>query len=371
MLALPDAEFLRTYDALDLDRREELGALPAQRWLALKPQFNGNNWHLPGDKTEGADPFRDVQTASAIVATDFGPVRQCVDGRLPSGLVIMGGRPKAKKSWYALQLQIAKATGGQFMGVPVKQCRTLGIHLEDNDRRMKQRLEFFGITNGSAPDNLHLVYKWPTGLQGVERIIEWMRRYPDTGLAVIDVLQRFRGPRDPKASAYDGDYVTMGQLHAVTQQYPDLTLLVVHHVKKGAVEDPVEALNGTFAIAGAADGYVILRKGGEKDEWIAHIDGRDWASFEHEYRWTFVPQEGWRQLGTSDGLVLTENQREIIKYAQDQGYITPASMALWKGISRPSAHEALSGLVDKGAMRKFGGKYYSNTDQCPPPYIPT
>ena len=59
------------------------------------------------------------------------------------------------------------------------------------------------------------------------------------------------------------------------------------------MDDPVEALNGTFAIAGAADAYIILRRGGDKDQWIAHVDGRDWQAWATTNSpWEFVPAGG-------------------------------------------------------------------------------
>lgn len=307
-----------------------------------------------------ADEFAGVKTASSLMGMQLGPARYCVEGRVPCGLVIIGGRPKARKSWYALQLAIAKASGGRFMRMTTAGCRVLYIALEDNDRRMKQRLEFFGVTPDKAPNTLHLVYEWPTGVEGVEKLNRWIDQYPDTGLVIIDVLQRFRGARDPKLSAYDGDYQTMGQLHGVAQRHDGLTVLVVHHVKKGAVEDPVEALNGTFAIAGAADAYIILRRGGEKDQWIAHIDGRDWAAWDHDFVWEFVAQEGWRQTGLADETTLTPNQQSIVKLAKEQEFLTPSKLAELRVTSKQSAQEALRALVDKGALRLYSGKYYSN-----------
>jgi hypothetical protein len=309
-----------------------------------------------------ADEFAAVRTASTIMAAPVTPAKYCVEGRVPCGLVIIGGRPKARKSWYALQLAIAKAAGGRFMHMMVPPCRVLYIALEDNDRRMRQRLEFFGLQPGQAPDNLHLVYEWPSGLEGVEKLNRWMDQYPDTGLVIVDVLQRFRGARDPKVSAYDGDYQTMGLLHGVTQRHDGMTLLVVHHVRKGVVEDPVEALNGTFAIAGAADAYIILRKGSDKDQWIAHVDGRDWASWDHDFLWEFVAQEGWRQVGLSEGVSLTHTQQAIVQSARDEGFLTPTTLAKLRVISKPAAHEALQAIVGKGAMRVYAGKYYPNGD---------
>lgn len=311
-------------------------------------------------KAESADEFAGVKTAGDVMRADAAPVAYCVPGRVPCGLVIIGGRPKSRKSWYALQLVIAKSAGGQFMGVEIPAGRCLYVALEDNDRRMRQRLEFFGLAPDTAPANLHLVYEWDTGVSGIEKLERWLTQFPDTALIVVDVLQRFRGPRDNKASAYESDYQMMAMLHGVTQRHVGLTLLVVHHVRKGAVEDPVEALNGTFAIAGAADAYIILRRG-EGQQWIAHVDGRDWEAWEHEFAWEFKPQEGWCQVGVSEG-DLTATQQEIVRFARDNDFITPTKLAEFRQIRKSTAHEALRTLVDKGAMRVFGGKYYPTAE---------
>ena len=178
---------------------------------------------------------------------------------------------------------------------------------------------------------------------------------------IIDILQRFRGSKDPRTSAYEGDYQTMRMLHGITQRHDGLTILVVHHVKKGAVDDPVEALNGTFAIAGAADAYIILRRGGDSDDWIAHVDGRDWESWDHDHLWRFLQQEGWRQIGVAEGVTLTPAQKEILEIAGSAGHLTPTRLAEIRGISKPSAHEALKSLVSKGALRVYAGKYYPIT----------
>lgn len=304
--------------------------------------------------------FADVRCARDVVLAESTVAHCCVDQRIPSGLVIIGARPKFKKSWFALQLNIAKASGGQFMGVPTEQCRTLYLALEDNDRRMRKRFDFFSITIENLPQLLHIAYDWPTGALGVEKLHRWMVQHPDTKLITVDVLQRFRGPRDKFASVYEADYATMSMLHGLTQQYPGLTVLVVHHVKKGAVDDPIEALNGSFGIAGAADAYIILRRGAEKEQVIAHVDGRDWESWEHEFVWEFRQGEGWVQIGVSEG-DLTATQQEIIRFARDDGgFTTPTKLAQFRQISRPTAHEALQRLVSKGAMRVYSGKYYPN-----------
>lgn len=305
-----------------------------------------------------------TRTAREIMGADARAIIECVPGRVPAGLVVIGGRPKARKSWWALQLDIAKARGNGFMGRPCEACRVLGIYLEDNDRRMARRLAFFGIAPETAPENLHLTYTWAHGVEGVEQLDRWMQQYPDTKKVTIDVLQRFRGPKDPKVSIYEADYYIMGLLHGLTVKYPGLTILVVHHVRKGDVDDPVEALNGSFAIAGAADAYVILRRH-DKESWIAHIDGRDWEPWEHDFVWEFRQDEGWAQLGTYEEAGLNDRQAEILAMAKQAGVVTPSALAERYDISRPAAHEALRALVTKGALYNKSGKYYPTVVTVP------
>lgn len=322
---------------------------------------------LPRPKDKRAKPtaqnqvpnvFEEIKSARDLMSTPARPVLYCVPNRVPCGLVLVAARPKFKKSWFALQLAVARSTGGQFMGVPTPACRALMIVLEDNPRRMRHRLEFFGLTPESAPEALHIAYEWPAGLEGAETIELWLAKYPDTKLVVIDVLQRMRGSRDRNVSAYESDYQTMALLHGITQRHDGLTIVVVHHTKKGAVDDPIEAISGTFGLTGATDAFIILRRGTEAEQVIAHIDGRDWESFEHEFLWEFRPEDGWVQIGVSEAEVLTATQNEIVLLARNDGFVTPTSLASWRKVSRPTAHEALRALVAKGALRVSGGKYY-------------
>ena len=54
---------------------------------------------------------------------------------------MLAGRPKAGKSWLALNLAEAIANGGKVLGVDVEQGDVLYLALEDNPRRLQQRLD--------------------------------------------------------------------------------------------------------------------------------------------------------------------------------------------------------------------------------------
>jgi hypothetical protein len=72
----------------------------------------------------------------------FPPVRWAIPEMLAEGVTLFGGREKMGKSWLALGLCIATATGGHALGkVPVEQGESLYISLEDNERRLQDRVK--------------------------------------------------------------------------------------------------------------------------------------------------------------------------------------------------------------------------------------
>ena len=66
--------------------------------------------------------------------------RWAIDPILPEGVTILGGKPKLGKSWLALAIQHAIASGGAALGqYPVERGEVLYISLEDNKKRLKKR----------------------------------------------------------------------------------------------------------------------------------------------------------------------------------------------------------------------------------------
>lgn|GEM_PF-5312393 len=298
-----------------------------------------------------------VHTARDVMNAPAREALYCIPGRIPAGLVLLAGPPKAKKSWAALQIGIARATGSAAFDAQCESCRVLYLALEDNDPRMRRRLAFFGLTPESAPQRLHFAYEWRQGDLGVGDLQKWMEQYPDTGVLIVDVLQRFRGPKDRSQGAYEADYAMMGMLHRVAAAKPGLTVLVVHHTKKGGAADPIEAASGTFGIVGAADAVIILGQRLDRDRRAVHIEGRDWESFDEDFVWEFRQGDGWHWLGTLDGDDLTERQKAIIAMAKEDGHVTPSMVAERFSITRQSAAEALQRLVSKDALYCISGQY--------------
>lgn len=72
-----------------------------------------------------------------------------VPGLIPAGMTLLAGRPKAGKSWISLQVSKAVTSGGEIFGEKVECGKVLYLALEDNDRRLKKRMEMQGWSEKS------------------------------------------------------------------------------------------------------------------------------------------------------------------------------------------------------------------------------
>jgi AAA domain len=301
-----------------------------------------------------------IRTAAIITQAELSPVQYLTHERIPCGLVLLAARPKAKKSWLALQAAKAAAEGGEMLGMQTRKGRALGLFLEDNERRMKHRLAFLGGEK-MAPEalaRLHVTFAWPKGEPGVAALRDWMGRYPDTILIVIDVLQKFRSEQNSRASAYSHDYAALESLQALARDYPDLCILVLHHTRKAAATLPAEKVSGTNAITGAADAYIILDVGPEPNTAKAHIDGRDWELWVHDFVWRFEEGIGWTHVRLiTDKDSLTPSQREWFDLVRLKGPFTPSQAAKERGVSASAASQMLSQLAARGFLRCDRGHY--------------
>ena len=79
--------------------------------------------------------------ADELLAETFPEPRWAVPGVLCEGLNLLAGAPKVGKSWFALDVAVAVALGGEALGrFSVEPGDVLYLALEDTPRRMADRL---------------------------------------------------------------------------------------------------------------------------------------------------------------------------------------------------------------------------------------
>ncbi|MGZ6979304.1 MAG: AAA family ATPase, partial [Acidimicrobiia bacterium] len=198
-------------------------------------------------------------SARDLLAAEFPPIKWAVDGVLADGLNLIAGSPKVGKSWLALGLAVAVASGGRALGkIPVEQGDALYLALEDPPRRLKRRLEII-LAGDRAPAALDLWTDCSRLPDGADELRRWLDVHPEVRLIGIDVWAKLRPRSDPNAGGYESDYLSTYALKAIADEY-GVCVIVVHHTRKQASDDWLDTISGTQGLAGGCDGLLVLRR---------------------------------------------------------------------------------------------------------------
>lgn len=197
-------------------------------------------------------------TASTLMNTQFDPLSFSIEKLLPQGIFILAGSGKIGKSWLALDMCVAVATGGELWNFHATQGDVLYLALEDTHPRLQSRLQRIQEENINT-DKLHLAVSSLGISDGlIQQIKAFVLENPSTKLIVIDTLERIRNT-DQDKSMYACDYRDMTALREITNAHA-VTLLLVHHTRKMYDPDPLNTLSGSTGLVGAVDGVWVLEK---------------------------------------------------------------------------------------------------------------
>ena len=196
-----------------------------------------------------------------------------IDGLLYTGAYLFVGAPKVGKSFLMAQLAYHISTGLSLWGYPVHQGTVLYLALEDDHRRLQERLYRMFGTEGTG-DLYFAIYAKQLGGGQEEQLKKFVREHPDTKLIIIDTLQKIREAGGDKYS-YANDYEVVGKLKRLADDC-GVCLLLVHHTRKQQADDKFDMISGTNGLAGAADGAFLLQKE-KRTDGTATLDvvGRD------------------------------------------------------------------------------------------------
>jgi hypothetical protein len=250
-----------------------------------------------------------IKNSAELMRRAFEPIRWLVPGMLPEGLMLLAARPKVGKSWFAAGLAIACATGGHFLGRPVTVGDVLYLALEDNDRRMQNRLTKLHAA-GAGLEHLEYATEWPRGAEGANAIHWWINTHPNARLVVIDVFTKLRAVAEGRETAYSTDYADVSILKPPADR--GVSILLIHHTRKAEAEDPLDNVSGTLGIGGAADGALIIKRARGSDEAELHVIGRDLEE-EGAFAIRFDRQScRWHWMGEAWRVRLTAERRQAL-----------------------------------------------------------
>lgn len=344
--------------------RETVAGTEKENLLEAVERYGGNRMK-PEPKT-GAEPEVNIPktfTAVDLMNQDFPEPKWIVEGLLPEGLTLFAGPPKIGKSWLALSLCVATASGGHALGkIPVERGEALYVALEDTPRRLQSRLKMM-LVDEPAPEGLHLATKWDRLDEGgLEMLEAWLLGWPKCRLIIIDTLQRLRPPQQGNRGLYEQDYNALVYLKTLADQC-GVAIVVVHHLRKGSSNDPLEEVSGTTGLTGAADTIWTLRRDRGCMDATLFSTGRDIDEAETALR--FDKSLGlWTLLGNADEYRTTHERHQVIEVLRQVGEpMRPKEIAEALGKTSGSVRILLTRLIDEGSIKKTGyGRYAITTN---------
>lgn len=201
------------------------------------------------------------------------PPEFIVDGMIPVGMTFLSGAPKIRKSFLALQMAVAVATGTPFLGLTTTKCDVAYLDLEGSKSHISSRSARMST---KIPGNVFITNSITERLADglVDKLRQLHRARPSIRLIIVDTYSRARGTyRAPGANAYDADISLLEPVQRMALE-ENIALLFVHHDKKGAglALDSFERLSGTMGISGSCDCVINLVADGKRFDGKASME---------------------------------------------------------------------------------------------------
>lgn len=295
----------------------------------------------------GLDVQRICWTVPELYAAQFPAPPFVVPGLLPAGVSILAGRPKAGKSWLALQIAAAVATGGAVFGRPVAPGSVLYLALEDSPRRLRDRLHRQSVPAGAA---ITFYTRWDLdGGCGLQLLQE---RAAGCALAVIDTFSRIAGPADQM------DIAQMTLLLSILQQgaaHSGLAVLLVDHHRKSAQADadPVDDIMGSTAKAGVVDAALGLYRRRDGSPTLLKVTGRDVEERQLAVRFD-AETCCWQEVSGQSAASVSLTERVVAALEQVGGEATTQELAQLLQHDQGHVSRALHALHRAGVVARAG-----------------
>jgi hypothetical protein len=298
-----------------------------------------------------------MQTAADLQRKTFEPVHFVVPGFIAEGLALFAGRPKVGKSWLALDAGLAVAAGGEVLGKKTEQGDVLALMLEDNERRLKTRIQKILGPFAEWPSRFTYMTEWPRVDEGgLDQIRGWIKSVPQPRLIIVDVLARVRSQQQGRQAQYEADYQAIAGLQAIASEHR-VAIVVVHHLRKSGSEsgDAIDKISGTLGLSGAADSVLVIDRDGTGVTLLAR--GRDIEEIEAAIEFD-RDRCRWRVLGQASEVRRSDERKRIIEALKAAGAsMSPADLAAATGMPPNNVRRLIFKMVRDGQIAKAGRGY--------------
>lgn len=294
--------------------------------------------------------------ASDLLTLDLPPVRWVIEGLLPAGLSVIGGKPKVGKSWLALQLGLAVVRGEPFLGFSVAKGQALYLALEDSNQRLQSRLQRL-LDKKRCPKGLVTTVEWPRFDEaGLAALDAYLADHCECKLVIVDVLAKARpmGKANKDLNAYERDYLIASALKKVADKHNVCVLGITHLRKQGGRGDGgdvYERLSGSTGFPAAADVVMVLDRARGGQDAVLHATGRDVETVE-----TLLVQDtqtlAWTSLGPNTGSVTSPDRVKILHALEKHGELRPSEIGEIAKLDVQYVKNTLPELLKSGLVCK-------------------
>lgn len=322
-----------------------------------------------------------IYSAGGLMTATFAEQRWAIPGLLPEGLSMLVGKPKMGKSWMALDIALSVCSGGTVLGEQTEQGDVLYLALEDNQRRLQERIAKLLAPSGAAPSGavggydaatetfsfsfnlaglvtptrLDLANRWPRlDNGGLDLLDEWLRLHPGARLVIVDTLARVK-PRVGRGNAYEEDYAALSPLQELAMRH-GVAVLVLSHFRKQEAEDPLETITGSMGSSATLDGALLLQRQRGRSDAVLVVIGRDMKEDAKELPLTWNADTArWSVSGDAAENRLSDERFEVLQVLQQAGgTVTAQTVADLLGKPRGTTKRLLwqltqDGLVESGS----------------------
>ena len=256
---------------------------------------------------------------------------------LPEGLTLLGGRPKAGKSWLAERAAFEIA----------QRKKTLHFALEYGQLMMQER--FSGYDNVQP---LHLKL-YPEGAlarldQGGHEQLVRLIEHEQAELAIIDTFAMIKRPGDMKG--YEAEYAAMSDLKRLVTE-TGASILALHHTRKPSANDTGDVFDGILgssALTAVPDNLLVFVN--RDDSPVLHGKGRLIEPYELPLAWSdpgFTVAEPDAHMRDKAPL-----QYQIKTHLRTAGPANNKELAKVFGKSEPGIANATRKLIDSGEVQR-------------------
>jgi hypothetical protein len=303
--------------------------------------------------------FYEGLNAMDLLSLELPDVNYLVDGLIAPGVHLLIGKPKKGKSWLTLDLALAVSQGSSWLERQCAQGEVLYFALEDNRRRAKLRLQMLvnRVMNGPQAGPI-IIRTMEDKIEPVDHgfmadFENTLRLNPRIRLVIIDTLAKIKPSKKVGESIYDYDRRCIDPFTEICARYPDLVIIIVHHMRKAETDDPYDTVNGSLGLTGAGDGIFVLMHDRVNDCDVLHATGREIETQEMAIK---LNAPKWELLGDPDDVGMRDSHRTVLEVfdQNDNMPMTMTQIVAATGAKKPTVQGWLYQMKKKGMLIQNG-----------------